>query len=172
MFLFRIFSTENRFTTMKSLCESFSEIIFIVIFLNLTLCHVVNGREPPIVKIPDQGEISGFFLKMFRVQRVIAYLGIPYALPPIDELRFSSPYAETLPKWEDVRNGSVMQNECWSDVRKPLKQHDEFFLKMLGVDVKSKDTSRFSEDCLYLNVFTPDGKNDFSFSFFISFCFV
>lgn len=149
---------------MKSFSEYFCAVIYILILINVILCPVVNGREPPVVEISDQGKISGFYMKMFRVQRVIAYLGIPYAQPPIDQLRFSPPFAETLPKWDGIRNGSVMQNECWSDLRRPLKQHDEFFLKMLGVDVKSKDSSRFSEDCLYLNVFTPDGKNDFTIS--------
>lgn len=121
------------------------------------LCHVVC-RDAPIVSIPNQGEISGHFFNMFRTQKIVGYLGIPYALPPVDDHRFSPPIVDGLQSWQGVRNGSKLMPQCWSDLRRPLKNHDEIFYKILDIDPKAIDSSQFSEDCLYLNIFVPDGK--------------
>lgn len=117
---------------------------------------MVFTRDAPIITIPDQGQISGFFMKMFRTQTIVGYLGIPYAIPPVDERRFMPPGpAET---WQGIRDGSVAPKTCWSVLRMPMKFHDEIYYKMLGFDPKSADNnSEFSEDCLYLNIYTPDG---------------
>lgn len=114
--------------------------------------------EPPTVNIPNQGEVMGVFIKTYRTRTILAYLGIPYAQPPIAEKRFQPPFVDNLPTWTGVRNMSDLPAECWSETRKAIKQHDEAFLRLLGVDPKSKDKSRYSEDCLYLNVYMPVGK--------------
>lgn len=123
-----------------------------------TLFRLVISRDAPIVNIPDQGQISGFFLKMFRTQSIVAYYGIPYAQPPTDDRRFAPPFVDTLPTWQGIRNGANSSLQCWSDIRRPIKSHDEIFLKILGIDSKQSNVSQFSEDCLYLNIFVPDGK--------------
>lgn len=136
----------------------------VVMWLLLLVLHtfscVVFCREPPIIEIPDQGEIMGFYMKMFRIHKIIAYLGIPYAQPPLKERRFQAPFIDNLPAWEGVRNATQVPFECWSDNVTQLKQHDELFLKLLGVDPseRANDGDRFNEDCLYLNVFMPEGK--------------
>lgn len=112
-------------------------------------------RDAPVITIPDQGQLSGFFIKMFRTQTIIGYLGVPYASAPIEERRFMPPFpAET---WEGIRNGTVFQKSCWSVFRMPMRFHDEIFSKMLGINPKTSNISHFSEDCLYLNIFAPDG---------------
>lgn len=137
--------------------SNYSVVLTIIVFNCVFL--MVLCRDAPIVQIPDQGQVMGFFLKMFRTQTIVGYMGIPYAQPPIEDRRFSPPIVDTLPTWDGVRNGSQMQMQCWSDVRKPIKNHDEIFLKILGIETKSDDTeSPFSEDCLYLNLYVPDGK--------------
>lgn len=117
---------------------------------------MISTRDAPVVNIPDQGQISGFFIKMFRTQTIVGYLGIPYAQPPVEEKRFMPP-AGPYPSWQNVRDGSIAQPQCWSDYRKPTKIHDEIFYKILSVDLKGADESQFSEDCLYLNIYAPDG---------------
>lgn len=120
---------------------------------------MVLCRDAPIVKIPNQGSIMGQFLKMFRTQTIVGYLGIPYANPPIGEFRFAPPSVKpNLPSWDGTRNGTIPQMQCWSDVRRPMKVHDEILFKILGIDMKVTNNSQFSEDCLYLNIYIPDGK--------------
>lgn len=86
---------------------------------------VIGAREPPMVTIPGQGTLMGMYMKMFRIQRIVAYLGIPYAQPPVSEKRFMPPLVDNLATWEGVRNATTFPPLCWSDIRKPLKQHDE-----------------------------------------------
>lgn len=124
---------------------------------------ILCAREPPMVTIPDQGQLMGTFMKMFRIQSVIAYLGIPYAHPPVAERRFAPPIVDDLPSWDGVRNASTMPPDCWqSTLRRTKKLHDEIFSQLL---TKSGDDEEephvYDEDCLYLNVFIPDGKKYF-----------
>lgn len=86
---------------------------------------VIGAREPPTVMIPGQGTVMGMFMKMFRIQRIVAYLGIPYAQPPVNEKRFMPPLVDNLATWDGVRNATAYPPECWSDIRKPIKQHEE-----------------------------------------------
>lgn len=136
-------------------------LVILLIFPKL----VKSAREPPQVTIPDQGTVQGTFLKMFRIQTVIAYLGIPYAQPPIAEKRFTPPVVDDLPRWKGVRNASTYAPECWQSIpRSKRKRHDEIFNKLLH-NAKPKDDDdddedrQFDEDCLYLNVYIPDGKS-------------
>lgn len=65
------------------------------------------------------------------------YLGIPYAAPPVGDLRFALP--EPSSSWGNatVRNATAYSSACWQ-----------------GDDGSSLLVSQ-SEDCLYLNVFAP-----------------
>lgn len=106
----------------------FSENIFAKIVCILTIQLIIAvyaAREPPTVKIPDQGTVMGMYMKMFRIQRIVAYLGIPYAQPPLNEKRFMPPLVDNLETWDGVRNATTFPPECWSDIRKPVKHHDE-----------------------------------------------
>ena len=61
------------------------------------------------------------------------YLGIPYAAPPRGKLRFQPPQA--VASWAGVRDGRDFGPAC--------------------PQPKQKSGGRYSEDCLYLNVWTP-----------------
>lgn len=121
-----------------------------------------SAREPPITTIADQGMIQAVFLKLYRTQSVIAYLGLPYAHSPVNEKRFAPPIVDALPSWSGVRN-STMMPVCWQNVMKPKAKHSEVFHKLLNkmidmdkmMDVESQ---QYDEDCLYLNIFIPDGE--------------
>ncbi|PSN55263.1 hypothetical protein C0J52_05842 [Blattella germanica] len=65
---------------------------------------------------------------------VCAYQGIPYAQPPIDELRFRAPKAAT--NWEGILNATKKSKLC------------------IGLQL-NKNQPEMDEDCLYLNVYTP-----------------
>lgn len=131
-----------------------SAVISFVTFIYLCSFRMVLTRDVPVITT-DQGQISGFFIKMFRTQTIVGYLGIPYAMPPVDERRFMPPVPAEA--WQGVRDGSVAQRSCWSVFRMPTKFHDEIYYKMLGFDPKSANNTQFSEDCLYLNIYVPSG---------------
>ncbi|MDD9947087.1 MAG: carboxylesterase family protein [Myxococcales bacterium] len=79
-------------------------------------------------------EISDGRLLGTRVDGVRAFLGIPYAAPPVGPLRWKPPAPPT--PWRGVRNATRPRSECPQLI--PL-------LGYLG-----------AEDCLYLNVWAPD----------------
>jgi len=93
------------------------------------------GAEGPLV------QVAGGQLRGVRAQEgVRAFLGVPYARPPVGKLRWRAP--QPLPPWEGVREARhfgprAMQSYRWSDM------------------VFRSD--RADEDCLYLNVWTPEG---------------
>jgi hypothetical protein len=127
------------------------------------LIFQVMCRDPPTVKIEKQGTISGMFMKMYRTQSIVAYLGIPYAHPPIGMMRFSPPVVDELPKWEGTRNGSVSQPNCYQNTNNPPPKHTMVLNKLLSkmdINMTMMDmaSDRYDEDCLYLNIFVPDGE--------------
>ena len=73
---------------------------------------------------------------------VEAFLGIPFAAPPVGELRWRPPRAA--PPWSDVRWATRYGSDC---EQTPLP-YDFAPLR-----------STLSEDCLYLNVWRPSGGN-------------
>jgi para-nitrobenzyl esterase len=69
--------------------------------------------------------------------RVRIYRGIPFAAPPVGELRWQAP--RPVAPWEGVRKATAFGNRC---MQAPI------FSDMIFRD-------QVSEDCLYLNVWTP-----------------
>ena len=70
-----------------------------------------------------------------------SFKGVPYASPPIGQLRFAAP-VDPVP-WQAPRNATAFSPGCYSECR---IQHR---LKDLAC------APTVSEDCLYLNVYTP-----------------
>lgn len=143
-----------------------SATVIFVAFTSLCLLRMAFTRDAPVISIPDQGQISGTFMKQLRIQTIVGFLGIPYAAPPIEERRFMPP--GPVETWQGIRDGSIAQKSCWSVFRMPMKFHDETFNKILGFDPKTANDSQFSEDCLYLNIYIPDG-NYIHFYFYSSY---
>ncbi|CEF63495.1 Carboxylesterase, type B domain-containing protein [Strongyloides ratti] len=85
------------------------------------------------------GNISGFKYKINEEHTTNVFLGIPFAKPPIGNLRFKKP--EPPEKWDEVleaytyKSRSIQKNDLITD-----------FLVRLPI----------SEDCLYLNIVTPN----------------
>ncbi|CAN7938464.1 unnamed protein product [Ixodes hexagonus] len=86
------------------------------------------------------GQVQGIELPT-RTGRVRAFLGIPYAEPPTGELRFQKPVSKR--QWEGVLNATSLPPLC-----SQLPARVNMFLHI-------KATDKTSENCLYLNVFTP-----------------
>ena len=96
-------------------------------------------RERPIpgdpVKI-DSGQVSGKLL----ASGVRAYFGVPFAAPPVRELRWREP--QPVPPWNGVLDADRPAPECMQT----LRAHD------INHYFGEESTS---EDCLYLNVWAP-----------------
>ncbi|KAL1492888.1 hypothetical protein ABEB36_011062 [Hypothenemus hampei] len=118
------------------------------------LCLIIPAalRELPIITIPGQGKIRGVELSKVRIQKITAYYGIPYAQPPIGNLRFAPPVTEPLPDWDDTMNNTDFKPSCIQD-KADYKQSELPFYQLLSED---DFPTNVSEDCLYLNVFVPN----------------
>lgn len=134
------------------------------IVLLLKLSIVLSAREPKPITLANQGTVSGMYITRFRTKRIAAYIGIPYAQPPIDFRRFMPPEYTDLPNWEGVRNATLYAPDCMQsdpkkeDVQGTLTKHDELFMKLQDSQMEEPRKKEYSEDCLYLNVYVPDGK--------------
>ena len=49
---------------------------------------IVRGNAEEIVNIPSLGEIRGSFMTSASGRQFSAFRGIPFAKPPVDQLRF------------------------------------------------------------------------------------
>ncbi|XP_066996012.2 fatty acyl-CoA hydrolase precursor, medium chain [Anabrus simplex] len=136
----------------RSVAERQSTIMRTGISLCLvTLCLAArSNKDPPTVTIPDQGPVAGREILVTRAQRAIAYLGIPYAAPPV---RFAPPRTRPLPEWQIVRNASVFGAAC-PQSRAHLEKMHRLFADALPEQLEQ---IKFDEDCLFLNIFIPDG---------------
>jgi para-nitrobenzyl esterase len=80
-----------------------------------------------------------------KVDGVVAFKGIPFGAPPVGELRWQPPQPVTA--WNGVRTGDQFGPVCMQP-RQPERVPNN-----RAVDLP--DSPPMSEDCLYLNVWTP-----------------
>ena len=75
---------------------------------------------------------------------VTVFKGIPFAAPPVDGLRWKEP--QPVIPWEGVKVADTWGHPAWQAAHTPGGYTPEFFFD---------GDPAFSEDCLYLNVWTP-----------------
>ncbi|KAK9743673.1 Carboxylesterase family [Popillia japonica] len=107
----------------------------IVVFASLLclLCTICSCELSPLVHI-DQGKLRGVVKKDWKGGDFYSFLSIPYARKPVGNLRFMIPVAPE--KWEGIL-------EATEDL--PLCVQRDWRGNIVG-----------QEDCLYLNVHTPE----------------
>ncbi|CAH1153247.1 unnamed protein product [Phaedon cochleariae] len=118
--------------------------------LSIAFCCAARGARKPI-SLPGQGDIQGVEVSQLRVQKIVAYYGIPYAQPPLENLRFAPPVTDDLPSWNDVKQEKDYPPSCLQIVN-DYKETEKPFLQLI-----SKLNFTIAEDCLYLNIFVPNG---------------
>lgn len=108
--------------------------MFKVVFLILLLQFCVIWASPE-VEI-QQGKLKGQFKTSVKDTQFMSFTGIPYAVPPIGNLRFEAPVAAK--PWKGIL-----------DATKPIPICSQIDLYFADPSIKG------TEDCLYLNVYTP-----------------
>lgn len=77
------------------------------------------------------------------------YFGIPFAKPPVGDLRFKHPIPND--PWQDELHATQKPYACWQGL-------EQTFSNLSAAMAWSANTNR-SEDCLYLNVWVPGHTN-------------
>ncbi|CAG4978421.1 unnamed protein product [Colias eurytheme] len=110
--------------------------------VNEFLDDLRGGRmvETPIVRVAE-GELLGRLASTPSGRSYYSFQGIPYAKPPLGSLRFKAPQPPE--PWEGVRDATAEGNLC--------PQIDLVFEKTYVGD----------ENCLFLNVYTPNLDGEF-----------
>lgn len=94
---------------------------------------IMQRFKPTKVIITNDGPVSGL-TKKYDGKLIDQYLGIPYAEPPVNDLRFRKPVPAR--SWSETYLATSYPQPCMQGSR----SHSSTFP---------------SEDCLYLNVFVP-----------------
>lgn len=104
-----------------------------------TSSSVPPSSRPVRVNLPELGRVQGI-----RQSGIDFFGGLPYAAPPVGNLRWAPP--EPAAPWAPAMlDASHFGPDCWQ-AEDPVNNP--------GVD-----KSRMSEDCLYLNIYTPAGQH-------------
>lgn len=102
-------------------------------------------ENDPLIVTTDKGKVRGLTLNSPSGRKVDAWLGIPYAQPPVGALRFRHP--RPVEKWQGIYNATKPPNTCVQIV-------DTVFGDFPGATMWNPNTE-LSEDCLYVNVVVP-----------------
>jgi para-nitrobenzyl esterase len=120
------------------------KILILLIIPFLVTCSSdkgTGGRKIDISKVRvESGLLSG---KTGADGTVKIFLGIPYAAPPVGDLRWRAPQPPL--KWEGVRKADSFCSACMQIQAHSRPPWTEEFM--------SQDS--LSEDCLFLNIWTP-----------------
>lgn len=105
----------------------------LIFALALPVAVSAAPRADGLVVSTDKGAVQGF-----TADGVDKFLGIPYAAPPVEELRWKPPVPHA--PWSGMRDATSLGNRC--------------------PQLESSNGPRFdTEDCLYLNVYRPNDVN-------------
>ncbi|XP_020138441.2 liver carboxylesterase 1-like isoform X2 [Microcebus murinus] len=119
------------------------------LFLATVTTSCVWGRpsSPPVVATVH-GKVRGKHVHLEGfAQPVAVFLGVPFAKPPLGSLRFAPP--QPAEPWHFVKNTTSYPPMC------PQDAVGGQLLSDLFTNRKENITIKLSEDCLYLNIYTP-----------------
>ncbi len=112
-----------------------SSAIFTLLVTGLMMLVSAKTYADPLTVKTELGKVHG---KTINEGKVKAFLGLPYAAPPVGDLRWMAP--APVVKWKGVRDATHYGARCMQ--------------RAVFADMVFQDAGP-SEDCLYLNVFTP-----------------
>jgi para-nitrobenzyl esterase len=101
------------------------------------LCAVVAFSTSRICFAAEPVQTDAGLIEGIQSGDLTVYKGVPFAAPPIGNLRWRDPQPVT--PWQGVRNAGIFSPVCMQD----------------GTSVPGQPVEPHSEDCLYLNIWTP-----------------
>nr|XP_021482790.1 pyrethroid hydrolase Ces2e-like [Meriones unguiculatus] len=108
--------------------------------------HVEGQDSASPIRNTHTGQVQGSLVHVRDTDIAVhTFLGIPFAKPPVGLLRFAPPEAPE--PWSGVRDGTSYPAMCL--------QNDMMDSEVLNMMKLSMPPVSMSEDCLYLNVYTP-----------------
>lgn len=133
--------------------KNWSIVVFIVVacfsfgITNLSATIIVETQYGKII-----GKTTQFLDENDGFQTVYSFLGVPFASPPVNELRFEPPQRPAA--WKPrTYNATFFRNVC------PQKNLSHFEKSIRNVWPEFSWENDSNEDCLYLNIFTPGNKS-------------
>lgn len=105
-------------------------ICVLILFLQIVVAHAETG---PVVTT-NYGQVRGI-----TENNLFIFKGIPYAQPPVGDLRWQPP--QTFEPWQGILPTNAFNNDCMQ-------------LEPAYDPLRSRQTK--SEDCLYLNIWSAD----------------
>ena len=132
----KLFLDRNMFSTLHTLTAT----LFV-------FCAILPLVPSVIIVSTKYGDIEGIEASYPNIsapyKSVSKFLGVPFAAPPIEKLRFKAPQPPN--EWKpDVRPAKNYENLCIQPTRY------EWLFKIF------RQNFTYSEDCLYLDVYTPN----------------
>ncbi|XP_041854159.1 uncharacterized protein ces2b [Melanotaenia boesemani] len=118
------------------------------IFMTEILPEKIQQHKEALEVHTKLGSLRGEYVRVKgKSSGVHAFLGVPFAKPPVGpSLRLTAP--QPADAWEGVRDATKQPPMCIQNV----EAVQELFKKM---DAGVLDLPDISEDCLYLNIYTP-----------------
>lgn len=125
---------------MKSACSKIKSVVLLVwVFSLIVSCTSKSKILDPVVQT-ESGLVQGV---ANASATVTSFKGIPYAAPPVGDLRWKEPQPPLA--WEGIRDASEFCASCIQEKQgSRLPWTEEFMVQ-----------NDISEDCLFLNIWTP-----------------
>lgn len=114
-------------------------LLYFLFVLQTTVTLAQNNNAFPVQIKTEHGTLEGNYNTHTGIQ---TYFGVPFAKPPVGELRWKAP--QPLDNWK-----GVIETKTFGP--RPMQT-------MVFGDMKSRSNG-VSEDCLYLNIWTPATRN-------------
>ncbi|XP_059483675.1 venom carboxylesterase-6-like isoform X2 [Neocloeon triangulifer] len=105
-------------------------------------CHCTSNARPQV--LTPLGPIEGVWMTSELGTSYAAFLGVPFAQPPLGKLRFQ--LAQPVQPWKGIWDASTIAPQCltWDHRMHPM----------------DNQAIKGYEDCLYLNIYSPVKKED------------
>ncbi|XP_053478953.1 carboxylesterase 3 [Ictalurus furcatus] len=125
----------------------------VLLILCLTIASVwtapTQTDSGPVIVL-KHGSVRGKYVTVKGSDKIVEqYLSIPFAQPPVGPLRLAAP--QPVEPWEGVRDGTQYSNVCLQD--------PGVITSVSKVMALNYTLTAVSEDCLYLNVYTPSQRS-------------
>ncbi|XP_069802179.1 fatty acyl-CoA hydrolase precursor, medium chain-like isoform X2 [Dendropsophus ebraccatus] len=119
----------------------------VVVLCTLTMGVLELGQQDGCPEVDTQyGKLRGKTLSVKGTDKTVhVFYGVPFAKPPVGSLRFAAP--EPPEAWSSTREATDYAPMCLQDRHMIEQTMETLKLKVTIPPV--------SEDCLYLNIFTP-----------------